>query len=386
MAMTGKQRFLAALTHAPVDRVPLFEQSVASSVASELLGRPALVGTTDLHHDQAEAMLRGEGEYQAFLDQVLRDNVAVADALGHSAVSVPWLLPSKPTRKLSEHEYLYGNPDRGPWCIRRYDPESRSFGEASQGGGPQSMEDLEAELDRREKALDDYRPTAADFRLQSKLKALVGDRLEVPGGAGIAIPLTETWLMATALRPDLIARHLDLSVEMACRSLAAQAAAGLRVIWGGYDLADNRGPIYGPRVFRELVLPRLRRMTDRARQLGLVYLFRTDGKLWDIGREFFVESGIHAYGEIDVDAGMDLVEVRRRYPNVALWGGIACGTLLQHGTPEAVRAEVRRVIHGVGPRGLVFGSSNSVLHGTPVRNVLALVDEVNRCSDELIHA
>ena len=378
--MTGRERFLAAFAHQPVDRVPLFEQSVASSVASELLGRPALVGTTDLHHDQAEAMLRGPDEYQAFLDRVLRDNLAVAEALGHSAVSVPWLLPSKPTRKLSRHEYLYGDPDRGPWCIRRYDPESRSFGTATEGGGPQTMEDLEAELDRREKALDDYRPTADDFPLQSKLMALAGGRLEVPGGTGIAIPLTEIWLMATALRPDLVERHLDLSLETAQRSLAAQAAAGLKVIWGGYDLADNRGPIYGPRVFRELVLPRIRRMTDRARQLGLIYLFRTDGKLWNIGREFFVDSGIHAYGEIDIDAGMDLVEVRRLYPQVTLWGGIACGTLLQHGRPEAIRAEVRRVIHGVGPRGLIFGSSNSILHGTPVKNVLALVDEVNAAS------
>lgn len=381
MTMTGKERFLAAMKCQAVDRVPLFEQSVASSVASELLGRQALVGTTDLHHDQAEAMLRGPEEYQAFLDRVLRDNLAVAEALGHSAVSVPWLLPSKPTRKLSENEYLYGNPDQGPWCIRRYDPESRSFGTATEGGGPQTMEDLEAELDRREATLDDYHPAADDFPLQKKLMALSGGRLEVPGGSGIAIPLTEVWLMATALRPDLVKRYLDLGVEMAGRSMAAQAAAGLKVMWGGYDLADNRGPIYGPRVFRELVLPRIRRMTDRARQLGLSYLFRTDGRLWDIGREFFVQSGIHAYGEIDVDAGMDLVEVRRRYPQVALWGGIACGTLLQHGTPEAIRAEVRRVIEGVGTRGLVFGSSNSILHGTPVANVMAVVDEVNKVSE-----
>jgi uroporphyrinogen decarboxylase len=382
--MTGKERFLAAFAHQPVDRVPLFEQSVASSVASELLGRPALVGTTDLHHDQAEAMLRGSDEYEAFLDRVLRDNVAVADALGHSAVSIPWLLASKPTRKLSEHEYLYGDLDRGPWCIRRYDPESRSFGTASEGGGPQTMEDLEAELDRREKAMADAPPALDQFPLHRKLMDLAGGRLEIVGGTGIAIPLNETWLMATALRPDFVERHLDLSLEGACRSLEAQAAAGLRVMWGGYDLADNRGPIYGPRVFRELVLPRIRRMTDRARELGLVYLFRTDGKLWDIGQEFFIESGIHAYGEIDVDAGMDLVEVRRRYPGVALWGGIACGTLLQHGTPKAIRAEVRRVIEGVGTRGLVFGSSNSILHGTPVENVLAVVDEVNKVSREMI--
>lgn len=375
--MTGKERFRAAFQHEAVDRVPLFEQSFASTVASELLGMPVLTGTTDLHHDQAEASLAGDEAYEAFLDRVLRDNVALAERLGHSAVSVPWLMP-RPTKKLSGREYLYGDPDKGPWCVRRYDPESRSFGVAREGGGPTEMEDLEAGLDRLEAAARAGDGAPPEYPLHRKLMALVGDRMDVVGGAGIAIPLTEVWLAATALRPDLVERHLDLNVRSAIRAIEAQAAVGIRVIWGGYDLADNRGPIYGPRVFRELVLPRIQRMTERCRELDIFYLFRTDGKLWDIGEEFFIQSGIHAYGEIDVDAGMDLVEVRRRYPNVALWGGLSCGKLLRHGTVDEVRAETRRVVDGVGKRGLVFGSSNSILHGTPVENVLAMTDEAQK--------
>lgn len=375
--MTGKERFIAAFKHEPVERVPLFEQSVASSVASALLGRPALTGTTDLHHDQAEEALKGDEAYEAFIDRVLRDNVALAETLGHSAVSVPWLMP-KPTKKLSDVEYLYGDPDSGPWWIRRYDPASRTFGVADHGGAPETMDELERELDRREAALVDYHCGPDDFMMHRRLAELTGGRLEVVGQGGIAIPLDEVWLMATALRPDLVERHLDLSVETVSRTFKVQAAEGIRVIWGGYDLASNQGPIYGPRVFREMVLPRIQRMTAKCRELGMYYLFRTDGRLWDIADEFFVASGIHGYGEIDVDAGMDLVEVRRRYPKVTLWGGLSCGKLLRHGSVEEVRAETRRVIDGVGRAGLIFGSSNSILHGTPPENVLAMVDEAGR--------
>jgi hypothetical protein len=128
-----------------------------------------------------------------------------------------------------------------------------------------------------------------------------------------------------------------------------------------------------------LVLPRLQRITRRSHEAGLFCLFRTDGNLWSIGDEFFAASGIDGYGEIDVDAGMDPVEVRRRYPKVTLWGGLSCGRLLRLGTPEQVRAETRRVIEGCGRLGLIFGSSNSLIHGTPVANVLAMVEEARAC-------
>jgi len=374
--MTGKERFLAAFRHEAVDRVPLMEQSVASTVASALLGRPALTGTTMLHRDEAEAWLAGDEAHEEFMERVLRDNVAVADLLGHDAVSVPWLSP-RPTKKLTDTDYLYGDEADGQWCIRRYDPESRTFGVVRKGGVATEA-DLQRDIEARERALEERRPGPEDFVRQARLAEMVGDRMEVVGSGGIAIPLEAFWLEMVALRPDLIDRHLDVSAESAIRNIECQAAMGRRVLWAGGDLADNHGPLYGPKVFREMVLPRVQRITRRCHELGLLYLFRTDGNLWSIGDDFFVASGIHAYGEIDVDAGMDLVEIRRRYPKVALWGGLSCGRLLHHGTVEEVRAETRRVIDGLAGRGLILGSSNSILHGTPPGNVLAMVDESRR--------
>ncbi|MBN2581631.1 MAG: hypothetical protein JXL80_01085 [Planctomycetes bacterium] len=377
--MTGKERIAAAFRHESVDCVPLFEQSVASSVASALLGREAHTGTTVLHRDCAEASTRGRTAYDEFVERVLDDNVALADLLGHDAVSVPWMLPYEPTRKLDELNYLTGDPDKGPWRIRRYDPASQSFGVAKCGGLPETEADLEREVAAQERRVAEAGPaTAADFPLQQKMLDRVGDRLEVVGVGGLQIPLEPLWLEMTLLRPDLVERWLDAGVTSVCRLMEAQAAMGLRVIWGGYDLADNNGPIYGPKVFRNLVLPRLQQITRRADELGLWFLFRSDGKLWSIADDFFEASGIHGYGEIDIDAGMDLLEVRRRYPRVTLWGGISCGRLLRLGTPDEVRAETRRVVDGLAGIGHIFGSSNSILHGTPPENVLAMTDEARR--------
>ncbi len=58
--MTHKERIRAAFEHREGDRVPIFEQSVASDVASEILGREAFTGTTYLHYQEAVAWMRGK--------------------------------------------------------------------------------------------------------------------------------------------------------------------------------------------------------------------------------------------------------------------------------------------------------------------------------------
>ncbi|NIA22199.1 MAG: hypothetical protein GWP05_09620 [Anaerolineaceae bacterium] len=373
--MTGNQRILAAFRHEPTDRLPLFEQSVANSVASQLLGRQAFTGTTALHRDCCEASIRGREAYDELMEHIIDDTVALADLLGHDAVSAPWLLPFEPTKKIDELNYLCGDPDKGPWRIRRFDPASQTLGTVKRGGFPETERDIEREVETAQRRAADAQPTPRDFPLQKTFLDRVGDRLAVFGNGGLQIPMETIWLEMTALRPDLVEGWLDAAVETSCRDMTVQAAMGMRVIWAGGDLADNRGSVYGPRVFRDLFLPRLQKITKCARELGLFYLFRSDGNLWSIADDLFVASGVHGYGEIDVDAGMDLLEVRRRYPKLTLWGGISCGKLMLQGSADQVRAETRRVVEGLGRIGHILGTSNSVLPGTPPENVMAMVEE-----------
>jgi uroporphyrinogen-III decarboxylase len=66
------------------------------------------------------------------------------------------------------------------------------------------------------------------------------------------------------------------------------------------------------------------------------------------------------------------VDIRRLYPNLILWGGINERTVLVDGTREEVRAEVERVVSGVG-RGLILGSSGGVHPACKVENCLEMV-------------
>ena len=148
---------------------------------------------------------------------------------------------------------------------------------------------------------------------------------------------------------------------------------GSSVRWAGGDLASSAGPIYSPAMFRRFLLPRLQKIMEAAHNAGLVYLFRTDGNIWPIAQELLVASGVDGYGEIDIDAGMDTAEVKRKFPALTLWGGISCGRTLTSESPERIREEVRRAIESCAPGGgFILGSSNSIHAGIPPRNFVAM--------------
>ena len=377
--VTGRDRIRAAFSHRESDRVPVFEQSVASDVASEILGRQAFTGTTYLHYQETVAWMQGEQAHQEFQERLERDVMDMSLALGFDMLHPPWRLTQRPTAQVGEYDFLYGDAD-GDHVIRRFDPTAKTFQVASRTwqNAPQSPDDLEPTVAQSEEYAEEFTvpDPAAAYPWQAEMLRDFGETHEVTGGCGLGIPLDPVWLMACVLRRDLVARYLDAQLRVTCTHLQAQAQLGLKVIWGGGDLAGKNGPIYGPRPFRELLLPRVKRLCEKCHQLGQVYVFRTDGNLWPIEREFFVESGTDGYGEIDYDAGMDLDRLKARHGDrITFWGNVPCGSILHRGSVQQVVDFTKHIIDVAAPGGgLIVGSSNSIVPGTPARNVVAMFE------------
>jgi len=378
--MTSRERIRAAFAHREGDRVPLFEQSVASDVASEILGRQAYTGTTYLHYQEAAAWMQGEEAHEEFRVHLEQDLLDLARTLEFDMLHPPWRCGERPAAQLDECNFLYGDPD-GDYVVRRFDPDAKTFQVAERHfttPPPEMPDELEPSVVEAERRADEFRiddPRAA-YAWHVEAMALHGDEFEITGGGGLGIPLDPVWLMACIERPDLVERLLDANLSVQLKSMEAQAAVGLRVIWAGGDLAGKGGPIYGPRVFREIMLPRAQKLCARCDELGLLYVYRTDGDLWPIEQEFFVECGIHGYGEIDYEAGMDLDRLKPRHGDrVTFWGNVPCGTVLRLGSEQQVVEFTKHLIDVAAPGGgLILGSSNSIIPGTPARNVLAMVE------------
>jgi hypothetical protein len=368
--VNGKERVFTMLSGKTPDRVALFEKSVYASVGSKILGRPALTGGTTIHRDEAEAWLKSDAAHDEFIERMYADYGEIVRLLGYDCIKIPWRMAARPTRKLSEFDYLYGDIDGDSWQIMRYDPQSEHCGIVDSASRRRGIDELRRDVKAAEKAL----ARAGASEPDGLLKRLVGDygnTHAVIGGVSVTIPLDENWLLATAIDPGLVAASLDVQVEYALRDAKAQADLGIRLLLNGGDLADNRGPIYGPKVFREIYLPRLKRLTDALHALGCWCAFTSDGNLWQVAEMMFDEAGIDCYGEIDWTAGMDLAELKPRFPRVTYWGNVPT-SLIQNGTRKEVLDAARHCIESVDDRRLILGSSNAILPGSPVENVFAL--------------
>ncbi len=382
--MTGRQRILTVFGHGCPDRVPFFEQGVASRVAGDVLGRPALTGGGTFRFQASLAGYRGPDAWAEFQQRYLRDYVALARALEFDMVSLPWTGPGRPSRRLDERTFRFENPTLGTWTVHRFDPVTDTFQQIDSIFRREGLEAVERCVhrlaDRPAGQSDEEEPgQPLTVGLRYVLDHLGpgnphGVRCAVAAGPGIAVPMEEPWLEAMLLRPDLVETYLDVQLERALASIDRLAAAGVDVVWGGGDLADNRGPVYSPAAFGRFLLPRLQKTTARCHRHGLPYVFRSDGWLWPIAQELFAESGVDGYGEIDAQAGMTLTDLKARYPRLTLWGNVDCAGALVRGTAEEVAAETRRCLEVGAPGGhYILGSSNVIHAEVKTENFLEMV-------------
>ncbi len=372
--MTSLERCLAAISGACPDRVPAYLPTVACDVASRLLGREAHTGSPTLHYASARAWLLGPSAYAEFQERVTDDIVALHRLLDVDVIRYGGRGGVRPSRQLDEWTFLRGEPD-GAHEVWRYDPAVMNFFRLSAGGPAPAPEDfpararaLRAELPRRLAEIE----ATAGAREEALQRRLGSSMLVAVMGGGLGIGYDEASLMATVLEPGAVADLLDAQLELGLAAAESIARRGLKVMLGGGDMADKNGPLYSPAVFQSLMLPRVRRLAARCRELGLHYVWRTDGNLWKVADLLFEKAGIPGFGEADYDAGMTAGALRERYPRLVLWGNVSAA-VLRRGTEARVYAHALDLLEAAGDTRYLHGCSNAVLPGTPPGNVLAMM-------------
>jgi len=106
-------------------------------------------------------------------------------------------------------------------------------------------------------------------------------------------------------------------------------------------------------------------------------LFHSDGDIFDLLPDL-VEIGVDILNPIQSGAGRmsDLGLLKKNYgKHLAFCGAIDTQRVLPYGTPEEVRAEVRRVIGLLGEGGgYMLGAVHTVMDEVPAENILAMCD------------
>lgn len=374
--MNSIERVHAAFSGEPPDSTPLHHLGFSSDVASALLRREAYVGGGIQQWREATALWHGPNAHQEFLERSFQDALDIAMYCEHDIIRANyWRYATKPTSRLDETTFLYEYGSEDEWRVLRYDPPSEQCNiYPYRAQKALTLDDLESVVARQEQLAEDYSPNRDRYDFEIRAHELLGDRYVIRVNAvHLNIPTEAAWLEATMLRPDLVERLLDTQVERARRNVEFLSSYGFSYFFGGGDLASNDGPMYSPRTFRKLLVPRLKEISETCHQHQGRHLFASDGDLWPIADDLFGETGVDGYVEVDARAGMALGALRDRYPHLTLVGNISSHTVAQ-GTPDQIAAEAHACLDEAQRRGrIIVGASNYFVPGTPVENVERLL-------------
>jgi hypothetical protein len=377
--MLPKDRIAAVFDHQTTDKVPIYQAGFSSRVASALLGREAYVGGGIQQYREARALWEGEEAHQEYLERSRRDAFDLVRLLDLDLVRPSyWRMAIKPTRRLDEQTFVYGDPE-GAWQTMRLNPETELYQVVDRSPAPEATpEDLVGQVEAAEAGTAQYQAKASDFPdLQAAIEAFGGER-GIPGiGAGVCVPRERAWLEAIVLAPELVGRYLMAQARRAESVAPVMREMGLPHLMGGGDFASKTGPFYSPRAFHELMLPALQVVSDACHAHGCYHMFASDGDLWAVAGDLFGASGVDCFYEIDRRAGMDLRKLREQYPDLALMGGIASETL-HMGTREEVVEEVLSALEVARELGsCIIGCSNQIVAPTPIGNVEAMMEALH---------
>lgn len=129
------------------------------------------------------------------------------------------------------------------------------------------------------------------------------------------------------------------------------------------DMSFKSGAMVSPRIFREFLTPVYRRINAFFRAHGIdVILLDTDGNVWGL-IPLFLEAGITGLYPFEVRAGMNVAEVRAKYPRLQMLGGIDKGALVSG--PQAIDLELARVAPVIRSGGYVPGVDHYVPPDVP---------------------
>jgi len=374
--MTSRERLLAALNHGIPDRVPI-----------DMGGNQ-----TGIHKDSYRALIRHLG---------FAENIAIMDDVQQLA---------RPSEKVLERfhvdtRYVAAGPA----------PDWKGGVVRTERGG-RVWHDLVDEFGVRWSMPDDQ-PLYMDITLHPLAGASVRDVLDHPwpkgddpgrfaglreraleirkntpyavvgGISGVIYEYgwylrgLEQWFCDLVTEPEFCAAVLDQVLKYWMdwfRLFLDEAGDVVDVIMIGDDIAGQNGPLFNPRIYRDLVKPRHKRLVQYIRsRTGAKIWYHTCGSAVAYVPEL-IDNGVHILNPVQISArGMDPSGLKRRFGrDISFWGG-GCDSqrVLPRGTPAEVAADVRRNLAALMPGGgYVFNSVHNIQGDVPPENIVALFD------------
>lgn len=342
--MTPRQRFLATMRFQFVDRPALWEWGPWASTLRrwqrERLGEG----------NPAPELAQAENRVQCGVDLWMRPRFA-EEVIGE------------------DDEYVTRRTDRGVVQRTPRDPDAMSMPEhiSYPVTGRADWERLKARFAAADSGRfpADWDERCADWERRGTVVILQGPRSPSLFGFVRELMGPERALIAFHDDPSLVHDMMETSTELVLQLLPrvlAEAPVSSLYFWE--DMCYRSGSLISPRMFRQFMLPRYRRITDLARSCGIDVIFvDSDGDVSEL-IPLWLEAGLNGVYPMEVAAGMDVVALRCEYGrDLLMTGGFDKRVLARD--RAAIDAELERVLPVVESGGYIPHVDHAIPHDVP---------------------
>ena len=144
--------------------------------------------------------------------------------------------------------------------------------------------------------------------------------------------------------PQVITDYVQTHTSVQIRKLHAVADPDLSpVVLIAEDFASKVGPIFSPALLRKEHFPGVHQLTEAWHSHGIKVLYHSDGN-WKRVIPDLVDCGLDGFYCLEPAVGMDIIELKKAWPNHVWAGGLDGVDLMERGTPEQVRQAVHKQI------------------------------------------
>ncbi len=193
----------------------------------------------------------------------------------------------------------------------------------------------------------------------------------------------DNFLMDLLAEPEHVERLLDALVSIHLRTLekvCASVGDVVDIIRFGDDLGMNTGPFMSPGTYRSLFKSRHAQLCEFVHKNSKMHTFlHSCGSIHSLLPDL-IEAGFDVINPVQTLChNMEAERLKKDFgKDITFWGGGAdTRTILNHGTPQQVKDDVRRRIEIFAPGGgFVFNTIHNILGDVPPANIEAMYEAV----------
>ncbi len=190
--------------------------------------------------------------------------------------------------------------------------------------------------------------------------------------------------------PRFVSELLNAIADYNIAQIQRALTYDIDAVYFGDDWGQQRGLQMGPRLWRELIYPVLRRMYAVVHAAGKYVFIHSCGDVDELFDEL-IGIGVNCFNPFQPEV-MDVIALMERYRGrLAFHGGLSTQRTLPHGTTDVVQEECEQLLAAGSQGGYIFAPAHDVEGDVPLENMLAFIQVAQEqpgyqeLNDELFH-